>query len=97
LSKRFPEFWGSLPNFEEAPADGQQRFITTIQEIYQQRLVEKNILIVGHGDAVNAIGYRLKTRTNEDILIYDTQECCFLIFDPTSHTMLDHSRLAIAD
>lgn len=82
---------GELPDFMESPADGQMRFATTIREIYHKIHTTQNVLIIGHGDSINAVGYGL----TPGIIIYDTQECCFLLFDAQTLRLVDYSRLAI--
>lgn len=89
----FAGLFGELPDFNEAPADGQSRFVSTVKAIYTNLYPTKNVLIVGHGDSLNAVGYSLKP----GVVIYDTEECCFLVFDPANNKLVSHSRLAICE
>jgi broad specificity phosphatase PhoE len=47
----------------------------------RRQYAAESAIVVTHGDTINAAGQLL---LGENAVVYDTQECCWLVFDPTA-------------
>eukprot|EP01126_Amoeba_proteus_P060132 TRINITY_DN7923_c0_g1_i1.p1 TRINITY_DN7923_c0_g1~~TRINITY_DN7923_c0_g1_i1.p1 ORF type:complete len:258 (-),score=38.90 TRINITY_DN7923_c0_g1_i1:31-804(-) len=84
---------GVLPDFNESPGEGHERFASVIENIHQELFPTNSILIVSHGDALSAVGGSFVPPS----LIYDTRECSFVVFEPASKRLVSHSRLLFGE
>jgi broad specificity phosphatase PhoE len=81
---------GERPSMEEEPSESLQRLMDALAEL-RTRYSDEPTLVVTHGDTVNAAGQLLLGQTT---VLYDTMECCWVVFDPSSE-LVDSARCQI--
>eukprot|EP00903_Cladosiphon_okamuranus_P011368 g10716.t1 len=71
---------GEQPPQEESGVEAKQRFISTIAKVREEKLRESPVLVVAHGDTLDAAGESLASQ-----IVFEADYCAWALFDLNSH------------
>eukprot|EP00752_Nemacystus_decipiens_P005929 g5355.t1 len=71
---------GERPSQEESGIEAKQRFIATIAKVREEKLRESPVLVVAHGDTLDAAGESLAAQ-----IVFEADYCAWALFELDSH------------
>ncbi|CAM9206558.1 unnamed protein product [Hapterophycus canaliculatus] len=77
---RLEQIVGEQPPEEESGVEAKQRFIATIAKVREEQLCDRPVLVVAHGDTLDAAGESLASQ-----IVFEADYCAWALFDLDTH------------